>query len=83
MRNTIEDKEKLADKLDEDEKNTIADALNEAQDWINSNGEDADKDGFEEQLKDVQRVCDPIISRIYQQQGGTGMSDDDEEFEDL
>ena len=30
MRNTIEDKEKLADKLDEDDKATISDALTEA-----------------------------------------------------
>ena len=30
MRNTIEDKEKLADKLDEDDKKTIADALTQA-----------------------------------------------------
>jgi len=30
MRNTIEDKDKLADKLDEDDKNTIQEALTEA-----------------------------------------------------
>lgn len=30
MRNQIEDKEKLADKLDEDDKKAIADALQEA-----------------------------------------------------
>ena len=82
MRNTIEDKEKLADKLDEDDKTTISDALTEAQDWLNSN-DDADKDGFEEQLKELQRVCDPIIAQVYQSQGGQGGSDDDEEFEDL
>ena len=37
MRNTIEDKTKLADKLDTDDKNTIAEALTEAEDWLNSN----------------------------------------------
>ena len=47
MRNTIEDKDKLADKLDEDDKSTITDALTEAEDWLNSNDE-ADKDAFEE-----------------------------------
>jgi heat shock protein 5 len=60
MRNTIEDKEKLADKIDEDDKEKIKEALTEAQDWLNSN-EDADKDDFEDKLKDLQRVCDPII----------------------
>ena len=43
MRNTIEDKDKLADKLDMDDKNTIAEALTESEDWLNSN-DDADKD---------------------------------------
>lgn len=82
MRNTIEDKEKLATKLSEEDKNTIADALTEAQDWLNSN-EDAEKDALEEQLKDLQHTCDPIIAKVYQSQGGQGGEDDDEEFEDL
>jgi heat shock protein 5 len=64
MRNTIEDKEKLATKLSEEDKTTISEALTEAQDWINSN-EDADKDGLEEQLKDLQRICDPIVAKVY------------------
>lgn len=34
MRNTIEDKEKLADKLDEDDKKTINDALTETHEWL-------------------------------------------------
>jgi len=82
MRNTIEDKEKLADKLDEDDKNAISEALSEAQDWVNSN-EDADLEGLEEQLKELQRICDPIVAKVYQGQGGQGGDDDDEEFEDL
>jgi len=47
MRNTIEDKDKLASKLSEEDKNTISEALTEAQDWINSN-DDAEKEGLEE-----------------------------------
>jgi len=85
MRNTIEDKDKLADKLSEDDKTTINDALTEAQDWINSNS-DADRESYEEQLKDLQKKCDPIISKVYQAQGGQQGSEgaqDDEEFEDL
>ena len=69
MRNTIEDKEKLADKLDESDKNTIAEALSEASDWLSSN-DDADKDDFEEHMKELQRICDPIIGKVYQAQGG-------------
>merc|ERR1712046_189097 len=53
MRNTIEDKDKLADKLDEDDKSTIQDALVEAEERLSSNDE-ADKDAFEEQMKELQ-----------------------------
>jgi len=66
MRNTIEDKDKLADKLDDTDKNTIADAITEAEDWLNSNGE-ADEEDFFEHMKELQRVCDPIIATVYQQ----------------
>jgi len=52
MRNTVEDKEKLADKIEEDDKEKIKDALTEAQDWLTSN-EDADKDDFDSQLKSL------------------------------
>lgn len=84
MRTTIEDKDRLADKIDADDRSSIADALTETEDWINSN-EDADKEAFEDQMKDLQRVCDPIIASIYQTNGGQGGSDDDddEEFADL
>ena len=84
MRSTIQDTQKLADKLDEDDKNSIAEALTEAEDWINSN-EDADKEAIEEQMKEWQRICDPIIASISQQQGGQGgfADDDDEMYEDL
>ena len=85
MRNTIEDKEKLADKIDADDKSKISDALTEAQDWLNSN-DDAEKDDFEEHLKELQRVCDPIIGKVYKNSGGQGQGGsgyDDEEFEDL
>ena len=64
MRNTIEDKDKLAEKLADEDKTTIRDAITETEDWLNSN-EDAEKDDFEEQMKELQSICDPIIAKIY------------------
>ena len=69
MKNQIEDKEKLAEKLAEEDKSSIADALTDAQDWLNANT-DAEKDDFEDKLKELQTVCDPIISKVYQASGG-------------
>jgi heat shock protein 5 len=82
MKSSIEDKQKLADKLDEDDKSTIKDAITDAGDWLNANG-DAEKDDFEDKLKELQGICDPIISKVYQASGGQGAGgDDEEEFEE-
>ena len=81
MKNSVDDKDKLAEKISEDDKSTIKDALTDASDWLNANS-DAEKDDFEDKLKELQRVCDPIISAVYQSQGGQGQDDDDEEFEE-
>ena len=87
MKNTVEDKEKgVGAKLSEDEKETIGNALKEAQDWLNANQE-AEKDEYETHLKDLQKICDPIIGKLYQQgggQAGAGPTEDagDEEPED-
>ena len=52
MRNTVEDPEKLADKLDEDDKETITEALNEHKEWLEENP-DAEVEDYEEHLKDL------------------------------
>jgi len=64
MRNTVEDKDKLAEKLSNDDKTTISEAISEVEDWLNSN-EDAEKDELEEQMKELQSICDPIIAKVY------------------
>ena len=80
MKNTIEDKAKLADKVSDEDKETIQEALTDAQDWLNAN-EGAEKDDLEEKITELQKVCDPIISQMYNQQGSQD-GNDDEEFED-
>jgi heat shock protein 5 len=84
MRNTIEDKEKLADKIDSEDKDKIKEALQEAQDWLKEH-EDAEREDLESHLKDLQSVCDPIIAKVYKQHGGPtgGSSGEEEEHEDL
>ena len=65
MKNSVEDKEKLAEKLSDEDKSTIKDAITDASDWLNANS-DAEKDDFEDKLKELQSTCDPIISKVYQ-----------------
>jgi len=71
MRNTIEDKEKLAEKLEKEDKEKISDALKEHQTWLDGHQE-AEKEEFEEHLKELQSICDPIVSKVYKSQGGQG-----------
>jgi len=66
MKNSVEDKQKLADKIDEADKSAILDAITDAQDWLNANM-DAEKDDLEDKLKELQAVCDPVIQKVYQQ----------------
>ena len=54
MKNSVEDPEKLANKLEDSDKKTIKEALKEAQEWLDKNTS-ADKEAFETQLKDLQR----------------------------
>ena len=69
MKNSVDDKGKLGEKISAEDKGKISDALSEAQDWLNAN-QDAEKDDFESKLKELQSVCDPIVSKVYQGAGG-------------
>jgi heat shock protein 5 len=63
MRNTVNDPEKLGDKITDDDKESIEDALEEHQSWLDENPE-GDREDYEEHLKDLQAVCDPIVAEI-------------------
>jgi heat shock protein 5 len=75
MKNTIEDPEKAGSKISESDKKTIKEAVTEAKDWIEHN-QQADKEQFEEQLKELQSICDPIIGKLYKDQGHSSGSED-------
>ena len=79
MRNTINDKEKLAEKLSDDDKETIKEALKTHQEWLDAHP-DSDKEEYEEHLKDITGVCDPIIAKHYgKPEGQQGSTEDYEE----
>ena len=46
-KSSIDDPEKLANKVSESDKKTVKEALKEAEDWMNDN-KDAEKEDFEE-----------------------------------
>merc|ERR1719399_303263 len=74
----------LSEKLDEDEKEKIMDALKDGQSWLDSNPE-ADAEEVKEKHKEIEGICAPIVSKYYQGGGGggdTGGDDDEEEAHD-
>jgi len=68
MKQTVED-EKLKDKISEEDKKKILEKCNEIIHWLDAN-QTAEKDEFESQLKEVESVCSPIITKLYASAGG-------------
>merc|ERR1712127_33963 len=75
----------LSEKLDDDEKEQIVEAIKDGQSWLDSNPE-ADTEEIQEKQKEVESVCAPIISKHYQAAGGGGsgggMDEDEDEAHD-
>merc|ERR1711935_706568 len=87
MKNTLTDTDKLADKLEEDDKSSIEEAIKDVLEWLDDN-QDAEKEEYEEKLKEVEGVCNPIVSKVYQQggdddAGSYGDDDDDDDHDEL
>jgi len=75
MKTTIED-EKMKDKISEDDRKKINDKCEEAIKWLDAN-QLAEVEEFTAQQKEVEAVCNPIITKLYQGAGGMpgGMPD--------
>merc|ERR1739847_151785 len=73
----------LSEKMDEEEKEKIMDALKDGQSWLDSNPE-ADAEEIKEKHKEIEGICAPIVSKYYGQGGGGGGGaggDEDDEDE--
>lgn len=68
LRNTIND-EKMAGKLDETDKDTIKTAVDDTIAWMDAN-ELAEIDEIEDKQKELEGICSPIITKMYQAAGG-------------
>ncbi|XP_059615740.1 heat shock 70 kDa protein cognate 4-like [Phlebotomus argentipes] len=68
MKSTIED-QNIKDKISDAERQTILDKCNETISWLDSN-QTAEKDEFEYKQKELEQICNPIVTRLYQGAGG-------------
>jgi len=73
MKTTLED-EKVKDKISEDDMKKIVDKCDEAIKWLDGN-QLAEVEEFNDKQKEVEAVCNPIITKLYQNAGAGGMPD--------
>lgn len=69
LKNQVGDKDKLGSKLSEEDKATLEKAIDAAVSWLESHA-DASTEELKEEKKKLEDVASPIVSKIYQQQGG-------------
>jgi len=68
MKNTMAD-DKVASKLDAGDKQKILDECASVIQWLENNQEGT-KEEYEERQKELESVCTPIITKMYQEAGG-------------
>jgi len=68
MKSTVED-EKLAGKISDEDKQKILEKCNEVISWLDKN-QTAEREEYEHQQKELEKVCNPIITKLYQSAGG-------------
>ena len=62
MRNAVNDT-KMSDKLPEEDKKKVLDAITACIEWLEKN-ELAEKDEFDDKLKELEQLCNPIMVRL-------------------
>eukprot|EP00245_Coleochaete_scutata_P002681 TRINITY_DN1364_c0_g1_i2.p1 TRINITY_DN1364_c0_g1~~TRINITY_DN1364_c0_g1_i2.p1 ORF type:complete len:651 (-),score=192.10 TRINITY_DN1364_c0_g1_i2:427-2379(-) len=73
MRNTLSDVN-VGGKLDAADKKKMEKAVQDTIQWLDSNGL-AEVEEFEDKQKELEGICNPIISRMYQSGGGMPAGD--------
>lgn len=68
MKSTLDD-DKLKDKISGDDRETITKKCDETIKWLDAN-QLAEVDEFQDKQKEVEGVCNPIITKLYQAAGG-------------
>jgi len=73
LRSTLSD-EKFKDKIDSGDKKKIEDAIKDTLDWLSEN-EDAGKEELVSKQESLEKICGPIMTKLYQQSSSKGGDD--------
>ena len=83
LKNQINDEEGLGGKIDEDDKETLLDAVKETIDWLEENSAEANAEDFEEQKEKLSNIAYPITSKMYGGAGGAGGEEEPLDHDEL
>ncbi|KAA6395795.1 MAG: putative Heat shock 70 kDa protein C, partial [Streblomastix strix] len=88
LKDQVQDSDKLGGKISDDDRKAIESAAQDALDWLDVN-KTAELDEYEDQLKSLKKIVEPIIERVYKSNGGSDRQktqetdDSDEDKPDL
>jgi len=70
MKSTVED-EKVKDKISEEDRKTVNEKCGDVIKWLDAN-QLAEKEEFEDKQKELEKICNPIITKLYAAGGAPG-----------
>ncbi|KFV93519.1 PREDICTED: heat shock 70 kDa protein [Eurypyga helias] len=70
MKQTVED-DKLKDKISDQDKQRVLEKCQEVVSWLDRN-QMAEKEEYEHKQKELEKLCNPIVTKLYQGAGGAG-----------
>ncbi|KAK6195270.1 hypothetical protein SNE40_000737 [Patella caerulea] len=76
LSNQIEDNEKLGSKLSDEDKETIKEEIQGKMKWLDNN-KDADAEELKSQKSELDKIVQPIISKLYQNSDSGSTTDND------
>merc|ERR1712037_127076 len=80
LRNTLND-EGIADKISDEDKERIEEAVAQTLDWLDEN-EDAEVEDFKEKHEELEGIANPVISKIYKQSSAGDDASRGDEFDE-
>ncbi|GCC21572.1 hypothetical protein chiPu_0020046 [Chiloscyllium punctatum] len=73
MKNSAEE-EKISGRISEEDKKKVIETCNQTISWLETH-QDAEKQEYENQLKKLENICNPIIAKLYQGDVPVGFGD--------
>jgi len=81
VRNTIQDEEKVGDKLSQEDKDSISDKVKEIIDWLDLHSNE-EKEVYDEKYKELEQVVHPIFKKLYAAGAQEGNGGEEQQFHD-